>query len=440
MKIDIIILAPIREEYRAIRQHLVNIKPYMKQGFNCEIGTFSGKNKTLKVVLVQKGKGLVDIALATERAINHFPAKYIFLVGTAGGIKKVAIGDVVIGTKGYNYEAGRALHKEFRPTPKIRESDQELLELAHLVSQKKNWLQRINNDSIPDSIKVIAGPIASGEKVVETNQSIIISTIKRHYQDTIALEMEAYGFLEAAFKHKKVQALIIRSISDLLIDKTKANQQGSRELAATHAAAFAFEVIDNLPVKRKRYGIWLLGIISILFLLSGKTVYNQFNISIQQETTVEGTKIIPLDTLDTGDSVPNTSVVEKPSKAIPKRLQRTFTLNKILDASQIEQLEKRLQSKRVFSDESFKIAFTHTGQFINNPSNEHLFYYSGGQLAITINGNPCCCTTDKTFSIAATSFPGNRRAAEEKRVQKIQASIINKNFDSIVQTLETCLN
>ena len=60
--------------------------------------------------------------------------------------------------------------------------------------------------------------------------------------------MEGRGFLEAAHANEHVQALIVRSISDLIDNKSIYDAQGSQKIAASHAAAFAFEVLAQLDV------------------------------------------------------------------------------------------------------------------------------------------------------------------------------------------------
>jgi hypothetical protein len=65
--------------------------------------------------------------------------------------------------------------------------------------------------------------------------------------------MEGYGFFSAARANQQVDALIVRGISDLIDNKSKADAANSQEIAARHASAFAFEMLANLCTEEQAF-------------------------------------------------------------------------------------------------------------------------------------------------------------------------------------------
>ncbi|MDE5122417.1 MAG: phosphorylase, partial [Trichodesmium sp. St19_bin1] len=95
---------------------------------------------------------------------------------------------------------------------------------------------------------VFVAPIAAGEKVVANKKSDLFEFLQQNYGDALAVEMEGRGILEAVHANQQVSGLIIRGISDLIDGKSRADKEGFQELAASHASAFAFQVLAKLGV------------------------------------------------------------------------------------------------------------------------------------------------------------------------------------------------
>ena len=79
-----------------------------------------------------------------------------------------------------------------------------------------------------------------------TTESAWYKLIKKHYEDTQALEMESIGFAESMQEFPGIRYLNIRSISDSANDKAEKDRAGGQRIAAAHAAAFTFELIHEL--------------------------------------------------------------------------------------------------------------------------------------------------------------------------------------------------
>lgn len=237
-----VIITALPVEYNAVRSHLTNIKEQVHpQGTIYEKGIFSSNGQSWDVAIAETGEGNEQTALEVERAIQYFNPRIILFVGVAGGIKDVEIGDVVVASKVYGYESGKA-GEAFKPRPEVGMPNYKMINRSRAEARKDDWLQRVEELTSPRP-NVFIKPIAAGSKVINSIRSTVYEFIKSNYDDTLAVEMEGYGFLRAAYANPSVCALVIRGISDLIEGKEAADKAGSQKIASVHAGAFAFEVL-----------------------------------------------------------------------------------------------------------------------------------------------------------------------------------------------------
>jgi len=240
-----VILTALPVEYLAVRAHLTALQEKMHpHGTIYEQGKFTADGRTWDVEIVEIGAGNAGAAMEAERAIAHFNPDVILFVGVAGGIKDVAIGDVVAATEVYGYEFGRA-EATFSPRTKTRASNYGLEQRAKMEARKSDWMQWLASVPVPPP-RVFVAPIAAGEKVVASTQSEVFRFLRSNCGDAIAVEMEGFGFLAAVRANKKVDAIVIRGISDLIDGKAETDRTRSQEIASRHASAFAFQVLSKL--------------------------------------------------------------------------------------------------------------------------------------------------------------------------------------------------
>lgn len=247
---DLVILTALEVEFTAVLAHLTDIEEdeHPETGTIYETGTFASKKGNWTVAVAQIGAGNVRAASEAERAISYFKPTYMFFVGVAGGLKDVVIGDVVAATKVYGYETGKA-GEVYKPRFEFGVSAYSLEQRSKATARKPKWLNRIIREVEPtftNSPQAFIAPIAAGEKVVSSNRSQTFQLLQQNCSDALAVEMEGIGFLESCRANQQVKALLVRGISDLIEQKSAADEQGSQVFASENAAAFAFEVLANL--------------------------------------------------------------------------------------------------------------------------------------------------------------------------------------------------
>jgi nucleoside phosphorylase len=235
-----VILTAIQAETEAVLRHLVDRDRQRVADTWFQTGRFG----SWRVAIAEVGLGNARASTVAVRALTHFLPEIAAFVGVSGGVKDVVLGDVVVATKVYSYEAGKDTVAGFLARPDVQNSDHELEQRARLLRTSINWHNRLNASLWPDAKpSVHVGPIAAGEAVVASRKSRIGGFLKKHYSDALAVEMEGRGFLEAAHIDSGCRAVVIRGISDLLTGKTQADKLGWQRRAADAAAAFFFEML-----------------------------------------------------------------------------------------------------------------------------------------------------------------------------------------------------
>lgn len=245
-----VILTALRVEYLAVRAHLSELREEIHpRGTVYEHGRFETDGQPWEVAIVEVGKGNPTAAVEAERVIQHCNPDVALFVGVAGGLKDVRLGDVVAGTKVYGYESGKD-EADFRPRPELHPPDYALLQRALAVSRGSHWHQRILGTSPGDLPDAHTAPIAAGQTVVASRESATFRLLRANYGDAVAVEMEGYGFLAAAYANTGIRALVVRGISDLVENKAEVDAAGYQEIASRHASAFAFEILATLDHDR----------------------------------------------------------------------------------------------------------------------------------------------------------------------------------------------
>lgn len=295
----VLILTPLPLEYDAVIKHITGERETIfKDQAAYEVGQFRGKHHAYTVVVREPGMKNVDMALATEKAIQAFKPQIVLLIGIAGGVKDVRMGDLLIAKKAYGYESGKEDADGYKSRPAVESFSGELLARVQALSRLDDWKKR-TTDGAPEA-RVFIGPIAAGDKVVAGTENPTFQRIKTHYNDTLGLEMEAIGFATAAQAHRDVHALVIRGISDLCVGKAESDKENWQPIAAERAAGFGFELLWQLDASSfiqtntMELNDLVKGIYALLFPAALREIGNDFSDATNNEIREVWQKVKPL--------------------------------------------------------------------------------------------------------------------------------------------------
>lgn len=246
--VNVLVLAPLMVEYLGIRSMLVSVQDFIdpKTNIGYSVGYLRGVSNKVRIALRKCGKGRLAVSEGVREGLALFTPELLVLFGTAGGLRKVEIGDIVVGTAGYDYESGQVGDNHFFSRPMGLPANRLWIEKAEQQALQKTWKLGLH-PSAASTPKVFFGPVASGDKVLQSNTAPLAQMLRERFNDAIALEMEAYAFLYAASKYPTVDTLMIRGIADRLGDKVDANANNSRELAGANAAVFLKCLLEKNP-------------------------------------------------------------------------------------------------------------------------------------------------------------------------------------------------
>ena len=244
--LDALIVTALQLERRAVREHLDGVDTRAVGAARVDIGPFAVDAAALRVGVIECGPGNIDVAALTTTAAMSLKPRVVLMVGVAGGLKDVQIGDVVASSKIYWAEPGKSEDDFIRPRPELGTVSVELVQIAREVAADDSWQSRRLGAAVgTPSPRATVNPIVATERVVASSQSADAQRIRATYSDAVAVAMEDVGVAKAAAV-AGADALAIRAVSDLLDDKAAADAAGRQPVAAANAAAFAFELLARL--------------------------------------------------------------------------------------------------------------------------------------------------------------------------------------------------
>ncbi|MEU1969164.1 purine phosphorylase [Micromonospora sediminicola] len=240
----VVILTALNLEYEAVRKRLTDLRVHRHQaGTRFELGRIGQSG--CQVALGLAGKGNHPAAVIAERAMGAFAPAAVLFVGVAGGLwPSIELGDVVVASKIYAYHGGTSEDDGLKARPKAWEIPHEVDQVAHHLARSTAWRRDLPAGVAP---RVHFGPIAAGEVVQDSSISDQARWIRQHYNDAVAIEMEAAGVAQAGHLNRALPVVVVRGISDHADgSKTVSDGQSWQSIAACHASAFATALAREL--------------------------------------------------------------------------------------------------------------------------------------------------------------------------------------------------
>jgi nucleoside phosphorylase len=239
----VVILTALNLEYEAVRENLENPRVHRhSKGTRFEIGTIRGTKCRVALGLTDKGNHRAGVL--AERAIHEFSPVAVLFVGVAGALWDTPLGDVVVATHVYAYHGGTSEDDGLKARPRAWEMAHDVHQIATHVGRAREWVTGLPAGARRPEVHF--GAIAAGEIVQNSMVSREARWIRDHYNDALAIEMEAAGIAQAGHLNGSPVA-IVRGISDRA-DGTKSTGEDRtwQPKAAVNAAAFAVRLAAAL--------------------------------------------------------------------------------------------------------------------------------------------------------------------------------------------------
>jgi nucleoside phosphorylase len=255
-----VILTALDSEFQEVFRHIRPLGVVTHpSGTHYHLGSFYAERTHWIIALAANEKHNVYTAILTERAINYFDPDAIIFVGCAGGRDGSKIGDVVAASRIHDYESGAETNEGFKGAD---QGNTVSYKTGQLLKQlDASWKTRVliaedapNKETQQKFLRdgvLRFEPIASGEKTQKANNSSGLTQTGNASRDAAAVETEGHGFLTAAHMNSHGCAIILRGISDKIIDKSNATDIWSQPFSVACAAAVAFEFLSKKKPDKK---------------------------------------------------------------------------------------------------------------------------------------------------------------------------------------------
>lgn len=244
-KVDIAIFSAMPEELEFIHNTLSTCKSELLKAAGFEFKVYNYNNH--RILVTHTGLGTTFAATVLTLVHQHFRPNYVFLTGTAGGIKpELQLCDVVIVEKAFEAEIQGAFTAlkgtpfesclthplKNLPFPPLYAANEELVALSNTISSSEE--------------KIHKGTVVSSNSFPAPQE--LFDRIKS--QSPYSIDMETSAFYQVAWL-LKIPVLAIRGISNVLNHDGTDDKVHTSDVkgSAKAAAKVLLKIIDKLLLK-----------------------------------------------------------------------------------------------------------------------------------------------------------------------------------------------
>ena len=182
-------------------------------------GKLSLKSKDLSIVCTHlSGMGPIISTHTTECLLQHFKPKVVIMTGICGGFSEhVAVGDVIIAEKSWDWQAGKWVDDwSLQPATDPKDASFELVALAKTLDSEILSIYNDYPSPKPQTIpKLVSAPMVTGSSVVANRD--IQQVFKGQHRKMSGIDMECFGLYYSCTHHFgiKPKFICIKAVSDL---------------------------------------------------------------------------------------------------------------------------------------------------------------------------------------------------------------------------------
>ncbi|MCQ9135741.1 5'-methylthioadenosine/S-adenosylhomocysteine nucleosidase family protein [Streptomyces hilarionis] len=214
--------------YDVVRGRLADVVTLVHpSGTRVECGRLTGT--AWRVALCETGTGALTAAALTTQLFDWLRPQALLLVGVARPLKgSLPPGSVVVATKVYGVQGGRAAPEGFLARPEVWRCSHRLEQTArHALRGGAHF-----------------APVAVSDVVLADPESAPARSLRQHYEDAVAIETDSTGVLHAAHLGGRPDTLVVHGIGGA--DECRDGPGGREDPDLTAAQAAAEAVVEVL--------------------------------------------------------------------------------------------------------------------------------------------------------------------------------------------------